>query len=160
MERKRYALCSGNIYKKIKESKYTYVWCCTVERFLDYAMEDENVRSSILSVLNSVTQLLQRASCRLIKQLVIDYNFIEVQPYGTCFNIMKKCFEKDPKMNGSPRCFIRYEYRKEFVPYPRPFVQGTLFTYLNHFKEHRFSLFSVTQICCHLFFIIYSYQNL
>jgi len=36
-------------------------------------------------------------SSRIIKPIIIDHNFIEVQPYGTVFNIEKKVFEVDPE---------------------------------------------------------------
>lgn len=70
-------------------------------------------------------KLLSESSCTLITQLKVDYNYIEVTPYGTCFNIKEKMFEENPALKGSPRAFSFYEYKGD-VPYPEIFVEGKL----------------------------------
>ena len=55
----------------------------------------------------------------LIKQFEIDYNYIEVQPYGVCFSICEKSFVQDPcGLKGSPRAYVKYMYDVNMTPYP------------------------------------------
>ena len=56
---------------------------------------------------------------------VVNLNYIEVLPYGTCFNIPKRVFVKDPTdLDGSPRAYVRYTYTPGKRPFPKPFVEG------------------------------------
>ena len=74
--------------------------------------------------ISQITALLSEPACRIIKPIVIDFNFIEVKPAGCCFNIAEKKFQLNPKdLHGYPRAFVLYEYNGE-VPYPKPFVEG------------------------------------
>lgn len=73
-----------------------------------------------------ITRLLSEPSCRVISQLKIDYNFIEVMD-GIFFNIEKKKFEENPvEVNGSPRAFVLYK-KTSRVPKPKLFIEGNLF---------------------------------
>ena len=69
-------------------------------------------------------------SCKLIKPIVIDYNYIEVLPEGTCFNILEKSFQQQPNMKGSPRAFVKYVYDERKRPKPIPFIEGKNITNL------------------------------
>ena len=59
----------------------------------------------------------EKPACKIIKQMKIDYNFIEVND-GYFFNIEKKCFEMDPPIVGSPRAFVFYNHKKRHNPTP------------------------------------------
>lgn len=59
-------------------------------------MGNPEVANEIILFSSQLINLLSEKSCRLIPQLVIDYNFIEVLPKGWCFNIEQKKFEKNP----------------------------------------------------------------
>ena len=81
------------------------------------------VADNIASYIFPITNILSDPSCRIIKPIIIDYNFIEVMS-GYFFNIGKKLFEKNPTtLVGSPRAFVLYEYTGT-VPYPKPFIEG------------------------------------
>ena len=124
MKQFKYALYDGAVYKMVKESKFTYIFCSTVKNFLLHILGNVEVADQISSYVGQLTNLLSENSCQLIKAIVIDTDYIECLPYGTCFNIPEKKFEKNPdKLKGSPRAFVKYEYDGE-TPYPKPFVEG------------------------------------
>ena len=108
MERLGYALCSGNIYKKISESQFTYVYCCGVKDFLD-SLGDAVVANAIASHITTLESFLSSKACRVIEPIKIDYNMIECLPAGYCFRISLKKFVKVVKFpaDTTPRTFIR-----------------------------------------------------
>ena len=73
-----------------------------------------------------MTNLLSKSACRIIAPLKINLNYIEVQPFGTCFDIENKRFVIDPDVlkEASPRAFVKYRYSKEKVPNPTYFIEG------------------------------------
>ena len=96
MDKFEFGLYDGAIYKKCSEAVYTYVYACTVHTFINHIMGNPEVANEIILFSSQLINLLSEKSCRLIPQLVIDYNFIEVLPKGWCFNIEQKKFEKNP----------------------------------------------------------------
>ena len=93
MKKINYALYDGSVYRKPDESKYSYyVHCSDVHHNLGNA----EVADDIVSHVSPIISLLSVKSCRLIEPMKVDYNFIEVLPFGTCFSIRGKCFELDP----------------------------------------------------------------
>lgn len=102
MKQFNYGICDGSIYKKAPDAKYTFVYCCTVHDFIHYILGNQEVADAVAHHAGQLISLLKVKSCRLIKPMKIDFNFIEVLPEGTCFNIAEKSFEKDPKdLNGT-----------------------------------------------------------
>jgi len=97
MNQFNFGLFDGSVYKKAPESKFTFVYCSSVHDFIHHIMGNAEVADAIASFAGQIIGLLSVKACRLIRPIVIDYNFIEVQPFGTCFNISGKCFEKDPE---------------------------------------------------------------
>ena len=134
MEAKNYGIYRGRIYRKCDEAKHTMVFCCSVETFLLSILSNPNVADVVTPFVRLLTELLSKPACRLIKPIVIDFNFIEVLPDGFCFDIAKKTFTKDPpSLKGSPRAFVKYTYHEDRCPYPLKFVQGNLsYFYINH----------------------------
>lgn len=96
MVRWNYALYDGSIYKKVPEGKFTFVFCSSVHYFIHFTMGNSEVADQIVSQVTPIVNLLSESACRIIKPISLDFNFIEVTPYGTCFNIREKRFEIDP----------------------------------------------------------------
>ena len=139
MIKNRYALYEGSIYKKAPDSAFTYVFCCSVRKFLLRSLSNVEIANALVHYQNQVTTLLSDPSCRLIKPLIIDYNLIEVLPSKTCFHIARKEFvvHKSMRKGVSPRAFVRYRYKEDRVPYPKPFVQGMYYV-LTKFSKTEF----------------------
>jgi len=125
MEKKQFAICNGAAYRKIPESKYTFVYFGSVNTFLLQSLGNSEIADEIVTNISTLTNLLSQPKCALIKPINIDYNYIEVQPKGTCFDIWNKCFIKDPaELKGSPRAFVKYQYVEGRIPKPKLFVEG------------------------------------
>jgi len=87
----------GCIYRKPKEAKYTFVFCSSVFDFIHSILGNPEVANVIAGQVSNIISLMAVPSSRIIKPIIIDHNFIEVQPYGTVFKIEKKVFEVDPE---------------------------------------------------------------
>lgn len=118
-----FGLCNGAVYKKIKDSKYTYVFCCQVSRFLKRILRNGEVANQLAMNLYEVDKLLSDPDCEIIPQMKIDFNYIECLN-GMCFNIMEKKFVDEPQLKGTPRAYVKYKFDKDKKPYPKPFVEG------------------------------------
>ena len=87
----------GAIYRKPTEAKFTYVFCCSVSDFVHHVLGNVEIANAIAGQVTNIIALLSVPSCRLLKPINVDHNFIEVLPHGTVFNIEKKSFEVDPE---------------------------------------------------------------
>ena len=96
MDQMGYGLYDGSVYRKPSETKYTYIHCSDVHRFIHHILGNSEIADSIISYVSPIINLLSEKSCRLIPPIQIDFNFIEVLPPGTCFDIKNKCFKLDP----------------------------------------------------------------
>ena len=83
-------------FKKIKESKYTYVKCCLVEQFVHAVLSNKKMADLLVSQVNQIASILSNKGCHIIKQMTIDHNQIEVKPFRTRFNINTKMFVESP----------------------------------------------------------------
>ena len=92
-----FGLFDGSVHKKAPDSKFTFVYCSTVNIFFHHILGNPEIADHIASHVTQLASLLSVQSCRLIKPITLDYNFIEVLPYGTCFNIEKKNLRKTPR---------------------------------------------------------------
>lgn len=120
-------LHKGFVYKFIPESTKTYTFYKSVKDYVMRIMGNADVADVLANQAYQVTRLLSEPSCRIISQLKIDYNFIEVRD-GQFFNIEKKLFEEKPEgLAGSPRAFVLYRYIPGKIPKPKPFIEGTSF---------------------------------
>ena len=126
MEKRKYGICDGGIYKLAPDGKFTYVYCQTSKDFLLSLLGNVEIADAIVSVIGQLTGLLSESACRLIQPLQVDYNLIEVLPAGTCFNIEKKNFEVIETMEKTPRAFVKYVYDESKIPYPEKFVEGNI----------------------------------
>ena len=128
MKEKGYALCDGMIYKKPDEAVFTYVQCSTIRTFIMFCLGNTRIADLLTLYVDRVVELLSDPACGLLKRTTRLYNVIEVLPPGYCFLIKEKRFVKLKKLGDgvTPRAFVRYTYTKDRVPYPLPFIQGTL----------------------------------
>lgn len=126
MKQRGYGLHDGKVYKKIKQSRFTFIYCSSVKTFISRALGNKDVAPYVAPRKEQVTSLLADPSCRLIKPIVIDYNLIEVLPPGTCFHIALKKFIHHESLKVSTRAFVKYTYHEDRVPYPGPFVEGII----------------------------------
>lgn len=79
----------------------TYVFCTTAEDFLFNSLKDFVVREILMQHIGLQTS---------------DYNFIECQPKGCCFNIQEKWFVTDPPdLVGSKRAYEKYVYHERML---------------------------------------------
>ncbi|XP_057293352.1 uncharacterized protein LOC130621979 [Hydractinia symbiolongicarpus] len=124
MERNSFGLCNGGVYKKIGESRYTYVYCCSVKSYLYRSLKNKAIANEITPNLRELVFLLSDGECQIIDHITLDYNYIECLPNGVCYNIAKKCFDIKPNLKGSPRAFVRYFHREGKNPEPKPFIEG------------------------------------
>lgn len=123
-----FGLFDGSVYKKAPESVYTYVFCSSVKVFLMNLLGNMEIAEEIISFVPLIITMLAEPSCRLIKPIAIDYNFVECLPSGTCFNIEMKAFENHPEsLKGSPRAYVRYTFVENVEPNPELFIQGIFF---------------------------------
>ena len=128
MRKLDYVLYKGQIFKKAKEARYTYVRCCPVEQFVHAVLSNKRMADLLAPQVNQIASILSNKGCHIIKQLTIDRNLIEVKPFGTCFNINRKMFVESPLPddqvgNVTPRAYVSYTYEKDKVPYPKKFVK-------------------------------------
>ena len=114
MEKLGYSLYKGEVYKKVQSSKYTFVHCCTVKKFLSLLGTNECFKETIVKHLNKLDSLLSDRECELGKQLKINYDLIEVLD-GWCFSISKREFVE----NAISHSDIGRESPRAFVPYKR-----------------------------------------
>ena len=96
MKRFNLALYDGCVYKKPEEAKFTYVFYSSVFDFIHQILGNQEVADVIAGHVSNIVALMSVPTSRIIKPITIDHNFIEVLPYGTCFNIELKQFELDP----------------------------------------------------------------
>ena len=74
-----YALHSGEIFKKVKNSKYTYQHCCSVKKSLFLLGSNGQFKDTIIKHLNKLVEILgDREECEFVKQLRINFDLIEV----------------------------------------------------------------------------------
>jgi hypothetical protein len=118
------AMYDGEVYKKVADAKFTYMAHKSLKSYVNGLLADIDVADVLVPYIGQILNLLSEPSCGMVKQLTIDYDYIECQPYAFCFHISKKCFEKDPKdLRGSPRAFVYYKFNEK-VPKPKYFMEG------------------------------------
>jgi len=112
MEKFSMAMYDGCVYRKPKEAKYTYVFFSSVSDFIHIILGNPEVADVIAGHVSNIIALMSNPKSRIVKPITLDFNYIEVEPYGTVFNIKKKIFEVDPvDMKG--KIYIQCVRRKE-----------------------------------------------
>ena len=122
MEEENCKLHRGYIYKFIPESTSTYTCYKSVKDYAMKALGNPDVADVLANHVYEVSRLLSEESCKIIRQLVIDYNYIECSN-GRFFDIKNKTFVNRPEnLAGSPRAFVLY--KEKIRPNPVPFIEG------------------------------------
>ncbi len=121
MKDEKCQLFKGYIYRHIPESTKTYYFYKSANDYILRILKNTAVADALSGQTWDIIRHLEKPACKIIKQMKIDYNFIEIND-GYFFNIEQKCFEKDPPIVGSPRAFVFYNHKKR--PNPTPFIEG------------------------------------
>ena len=83
------------MYKKVKESQYTYRYKCSVVDWLGALEGNENFREDLIKHGDQVRERLSRPESQTIRQLVVNFDLIEVKD-GWCFRLIQKYSFKMP----------------------------------------------------------------
>ena len=92
-----FGIYDGAMYKKAPDAKFTFIYCSSVNDFLHYILGNNELAEVVAPHLQTINHLLSAKACRIVQPISLDFNFIEVLPFGTCFDIRQKKFVKDPK---------------------------------------------------------------
>ena len=141
-----YALYSGEVFKKVKNSKYTYQHCCSVKKFLSLLGSNDKFKDTIIKHLNKLVEILGDRECEFMKQMRINYDLIEVNG-GWCFSIIQRKFVLHPVKDAdigkeSLRAYIEYDHNKTPDPgYFKEILQNSLNELeMAHFCEYHIRL--------------------
>ena len=148
MEKLGYALYCGEVFKKVKSSKYTYQHCCSVKKFLSLLESKDKFKNTIIKQL---AEILGDRECEFVRQLRIQYDLIEVKG-GWCFSISQRKFVFEPVKDAdfgkeSPRAYVDYEHTKK--PDPGYFKQ-ILENSLNELEMAHFCEYYIRLLNCRL----------
>ena len=156
MQKLNYTLYKGEVFKKAPEGKYTLIKCCSVDQFVHAALSNHKMADLMASQVNHVASILSNKGCQMIRQMKIDYNLIEVKPFGTCFSIKEKRFIENPIGKElirkiSPRAYVRhvsYTYSDEKIPLPVQFIE-TVENSLEEESERLYFYRKYYHLLCH-----------
>ena len=118
MKKLGYALYGGKVYKKCDKAKYTYLYKCKVEAYVNGLAANELFNARLLKDMKRVIEILANPFCEVIRPLRVDYNLIEVND-GRCWSIKERRFlDNAIKDIGhvTPRAFSTYDAMKEVEP--------------------------------------------
>lgn len=73
-----YALYSGEVFKKVKSSKYTYHHSWLVKKFLFLMANNDQFKATTMKNLNRLVEILGDKDCESMKQLHINYDLTKV----------------------------------------------------------------------------------
>ena len=67
-----------------------------MDQFVHAALSNHKMADLMASQVNHVASIFSNKGCQMIRQMKIDYNLIEVKPFGTCFSIKESDLLKIP----------------------------------------------------------------
>jgi len=70
-----YAMHSGEVFKKVKSSKYTYQLCCSTKKLLWRLGSSDSFKDTIVKHLNKLVQILGDKEREFTRQLALHYDF-------------------------------------------------------------------------------------
>ena len=119
----------GEMFRKFPEGKFSFTRCCSVAEFVHASLTIGKIANILAAQVTNVINILSHPGCQIIRQLKFNYNLIEVEPTGVCFDIAAKKFIANPISDNaigqeSPRAFVSYTYREGHVPNPKVFIEG------------------------------------
>ena len=95
MDKCSVALYDGCTCRKPPGAVHTYMYSGTVHDFIHTILGNAEVAEAIAAQTATLIGLLSVPACHLIKPITVDYNFIEVLPAGTLFDIERMTFTTD-----------------------------------------------------------------
>ena len=98
MDKFSVVLYDGCTYRKPPGAVHTYMYSGTVHDFIHTILGNAEVAEAIAAHTATLIGLLSVPACHLIKPITVDYNFIEVLPAGTLFDIERKIFTTDSSL--------------------------------------------------------------
>ena len=110
-------------------AKFSYVKSGSVMDFLHSLLCNAQIAELLTPHLAVVSNILSHKECTIVRQIVINYDLVELKPFGTCFCFSEKTFKADCFSDNdvgkiTPRAYVSYTYKENVVPYPRIFVQS------------------------------------
>ena len=90
MESLGYKLYRGSIYKKVKEAKCTYRYKCSVADWLGALEGNENFQEGLIKHGDQVNERLSRPESQTIRQLIVNFDLIEVNDGCFFFSLFNK----------------------------------------------------------------------
>ncbi len=79
-------------WKFLFSGKNAFIQAFTVNKFLHSLLCNTQLANVPTSVLHPVASILSFKGDKIIRQIEIDYDLVEVKPYGVCFSFTKKSF--------------------------------------------------------------------
>ena len=109
MKAMNHRLYRGDVYIKHESSVHTFLRFADVDGNLNKPTANASLREEILSNMTSLSKILKHQDCQVIKQLLFDFDLIEVsEPKGNCFSISRRAFVDYPSeaygANQRPPC--------------------------------------------------------
>ena len=95
MDKLNVRLHRGHIYTKATEGKYAFVKSLTVDSFPHTLLHNTDIAYILTPQMKMVSTLLSFKGCQIVPQLEINYDLIEVKPFGTCFSFETKGFSQN-----------------------------------------------------------------
>ena len=97
--------------------------------FVHSLLSNTQLANVLTPMLTPVINILTYKGCKIVRQIDIDYDLVEVKPYGVCFSFSRKTFAEnliaEEKIGLiSPRAYVSYTFKEDVVPYPRLFVDS------------------------------------
>ena len=87
MKRNGYCFVDGKVYVKLKDAVYSYLYCGTSRQLLTAMMSDLEAAELLHQVIGRLVLLMEQPGCKMFQTMIIDHNFIEALPSGTCYNM-------------------------------------------------------------------------
>ena len=114
MKAMNHRLYRGDVYIKHESSVHTFVRFANVDSYLNKLTANASLREEILSNMTSLSKILKRQDCQVVKQLLFDFDLIKAsEPKENCFSISRRDFVDYPsEAHGanqrSPRAFLEF----------------------------------------------------
>lgn len=76
MKKLGYALYAGKVYKKCDKPRYTCLYKCEVEAFVNSLAANQSFKAILLKNMKKIIDTLANPFCEVIRPLTVDYNLI------------------------------------------------------------------------------------
>jgi len=76
------ALYAGKVYKKCDKARYTYLYKCEVDAFVNSLAANQSFKARLLKNMKKIIDTLANPFREVIRPLTVDYKLIEVSDVG------------------------------------------------------------------------------